>query len=131
MQYTSQVNVMGQELINPPSVEGWHQGLEWIDTGTTVERVNFSSAQIGDSTKPGIKNIILRLMEFDCSEPSEFIDKCTEELGFVYLTDKSREELINHLSGQVADGFNVRDLDESDVSHILRLIASTPDYQRA
>ena len=131
MEYTSQVNVMGQELINPPSVEGWHQGLEWIDTGTTVERVNFSSAQIGDSTKPGIKNIILRLMEFDCTEPGEFIDKCTDELGFVYLTDKSREELINHLSSQVADGFNVRDLDESDVSNILRLIASTPDYQRA
>ena len=131
MEYTSQVNVMGQELINPPSVEGWHQGLEWIDTGTTVERVNFSSAQIGDSTKPGIKNIILRLMEFDCTEPGEFIDKCTDELGFVYLTDKSRKELINHLSSQVADGFNVRDLDESDVSNILRLIASTPDYQRA
>ena len=70
-------------------------------------------------------------MEFDCTEPSEFIDKCTDELGFIYLTDKSREELINHLSGQVKGGFNVRDLDENDVSNILRLIASTPDYQRA
>ncbi|MQG39407.1 MAG: DUF1800 domain-containing protein [SAR202 cluster bacterium] len=131
MKYASQVNVMGQELINPPSVEGWHQGLEWIDTGTTVERVNFSSAQIGDSTKPGIKNAILRLIESECTDPSEFIDRCTDELGFVYLTDKSRKELINYLSAQNNDGFNSLELGENDVANILRMIASTPDYQRA
>ena len=25
---------MGQFLNNPPSVEGWHQGIDWIDTGS-------------------------------------------------------------------------------------------------
>ena len=25
---------MGQELLNPPSVEGWHTGAEWINSGT-------------------------------------------------------------------------------------------------
>ena len=34
-----QMTWMGQYLINPPSVEGWHEGLEWIDTGTFVERL--------------------------------------------------------------------------------------------
>jgi hypothetical protein len=24
---------MGQDLLNPPSVEGCHTGREWIDTG--------------------------------------------------------------------------------------------------
>ncbi|GIT02316.1 MAG: hypothetical protein CM1200mP27_09410 [Chloroflexota bacterium] len=24
---------MGQDLLNPPSVEGWHTGEEWIDSG--------------------------------------------------------------------------------------------------
>ena len=24
---------MGQELVNPPSVESWHTGMEWIDGG--------------------------------------------------------------------------------------------------
>src|SRR5262249_21154248 len=32
---------MGQGLFQPPSVEGWHEGLEWIDSGTLLERVNF------------------------------------------------------------------------------------------
>ena len=26
-------NFMGQEILNPPTVEGWHTGQEWIDTG--------------------------------------------------------------------------------------------------
>ena len=39
------VNVMeymGQSLLNPPSVEGWHEGKEWINSGSIVERVNFA-----------------------------------------------------------------------------------------
>src|SRR5262245_20172375 len=32
-------NAMGQSLMNPPTVEGWHTGKEWIDGGTLNERV--------------------------------------------------------------------------------------------
>ena len=32
------MGTMGQALLNPPSVEGWHAGVEWIDTGNLVER---------------------------------------------------------------------------------------------
>ena len=44
---------MGQDLLNPPSVEGWHTGKEWIDTGCLVERINFAAQQVKDLTKPG------------------------------------------------------------------------------
>ena len=37
----------GQDLINPPSVEGWHTGREWIDTGSLVRRVNFVADSLG------------------------------------------------------------------------------------
>ena len=40
---------MGQDLLNPPSVEGWHTGKEWIDTGCLVERINFAAQQVGDA----------------------------------------------------------------------------------
>ncbi|MBI4305546.1 MAG: DUF1800 domain-containing protein, partial [Chloroflexi bacterium] len=39
--------VMGQELINPPTVEGWHTGREWIDSGFLIERVNFTADRLG------------------------------------------------------------------------------------
>ena len=48
-----QMAYMGQELINPPSVEGWHEGLEWIDSGTLLERLNFAAEQMGDLKESG------------------------------------------------------------------------------
>ena len=45
---SQQMVYMGQYLNNPSSVEGWHEGLEWIDTGTLVERTNFVAQQLGD-----------------------------------------------------------------------------------
>src|ERR671930_233032 len=52
---------MGQDLLNPPSVEGWHTGKEWIDTGILVERINFAAGIVADPSKPGIRKLIDRL----------------------------------------------------------------------
>ena len=52
---------MGQELLNPPSVEGWHTGKEWIDGGTLVQRINFIADRVGDLSYPGIQDIIHKL----------------------------------------------------------------------
>jgi uncharacterized protein (DUF1800 family) len=49
---------MGQDLLNPPSVEGWHTRQEWIDTGILVERVNFAASVITDFGKPGGRKIV-------------------------------------------------------------------------
>ena len=54
---TTRPPIMGQmRCNNPPSVEGWHQGTDWLDSGTLVERINFASQQIGDADKPGIRD---------------------------------------------------------------------------
>ncbi|GIT59826.1 MAG: hypothetical protein Ct9H300mP19_17740 [Dehalococcoidia bacterium] len=39
---------MGQKLLDPPSVEGWHTGREWIDSSFLIERVNFAANMLGD-----------------------------------------------------------------------------------
>ncbi|PKB79203.1 MAG: hypothetical protein BZY88_14585, partial [SAR202 cluster bacterium Io17-Chloro-G9] len=51
---------MGMDLMNPPTVEGWHTGREWIDSGTLVERINFASEFLGNTEMPGIKDIVNR-----------------------------------------------------------------------
>ena len=56
-------NFMGQEILNPPSVEGWHTGSEWIDTGSLVERINSAALEVGDVKQPGVRDIIRRLQE--------------------------------------------------------------------
>src|SRR5918992_1036469 len=56
-----EMKYMGQELLNPPSVEGWHTGKEWIDSGSLVSRVNFASEQVGNLDLPGVQDIVNRL----------------------------------------------------------------------
>ncbi|MEE8465053.1 MAG: DUF1800 domain-containing protein, partial [Dehalococcoidia bacterium] len=52
---------MGQGLLQPPTVEGWHEGSEWIDSGALVERVNFVAKELSDVRSPGVRSIIDRL----------------------------------------------------------------------
>src|SRR6185503_13752196 len=71
-----ELTYMGEMLLNPPSVEGWHTGKEWIDTGILVERVNFASDQVGDVDKPGIRRIVERLRARGTLTPEQFVDGC-------------------------------------------------------
>ena len=52
---------MNQDLLNPPSVEGWHTGKEWIDSGSMVERINFVADELGNGARPGVGDMVRRL----------------------------------------------------------------------
>jgi uncharacterized protein (DUF1800 family) len=54
-QISQEPKYMGMDLMNPPTVEGWHTGHEWIDSGTLVERINFASQYLGRTDLPGVK----------------------------------------------------------------------------
>jgi len=45
---------MGQNLMTPPTVEGWHYGYEWIDGGTLNNRVNFAATHISQAIEMGV-----------------------------------------------------------------------------
>ena len=49
---------MGQDVLNPPSVEGWHTGKEWINSGAFINRVNFVADRLKNTELPGVKTII-------------------------------------------------------------------------
>ena len=53
-----QPTYMGQDMLNPPSVEGWHTGKEWINSGSLMARVNFVAEKVGDTSLPGVHAII-------------------------------------------------------------------------
>ena len=79
----NQISYMGQQLFNPPSVEGWHQGLEWIETGSLTERVNFASQQLGDCRNASVRRIIGNVIqdEREYLTAESYVDKCLDELG--------------------------------------------------
>ena len=78
--YPGATTLMGQELLNPPTVEGWHTGKEWIDGGTLTERINFSVGEVGDSPKTrALSKLSVGSKRMEASyPPDEFVDRCLE-----------------------------------------------------
>ena len=120
-----QVTWMGQELHNPPSVEGWHQGIEWVDTGTLIERVNFASEQFGDPHKPGVKAIIdkIRTSHDDGVSSEQLVELCLDQLGAISVSDETRDALV----GFAKKGGH----SPENVAKLLSLTASTREFQMA
>ena len=75
------MGAMGQKLMDPPSVEGWHTGKEWIDGGTLMERVNFAVQQVGDPGAPGTKAVAARLANGGAAAAEALVDGCLEAAG--------------------------------------------------
>ena len=123
----------GQDLINPPSVEGWHTGREWIDTGSLVRRVNFVADSFGNPDMPGIRSIINRLGANGALTPEEMLDNCLELLGAVQVNDETREHLLTHIraGGEVRRGSTEEETRAfgKRVTEVLQLIAATREYQ--
>ena len=128
-----QASYMGQFLNNPPSVEGWHQGTDWLDTGTLVERVNFASQQIGDSTKPGIRSMIDRIASIpdDLTSPDKFINACLEEMGVIAVQDDTMKVLIEFASQEHNQATTASINDRQRIAETLQMIASTKEFQRS
>ena len=126
---------MGQDLLNPPTVEGWHTGREWIDSGTLVERINFVADQVGNRNLPGVKLIIDRMSSGTSGmSPEEFVDGCLDLIGPVEVGEKSRNSMIEHAK----KGGELRRATEDEqsqfarkVTEMLQLIVSTAEYQYA
>ena len=128
-----QASYMGQFLNNPPSVEGWHQGTDWLDTGTLVERVNFASQQIGDSTKPGIQAMIERIASTpnNVASPEDLISVCLEEMGVISVEEDTMKVLIDFASQGHDQPVNTSNDGPQKISAALQMVASTKEFQRS
>ena len=120
---------MGQVLLNPPSVEGWHTGTDWVDCGALVERVNFASRHLGDANNPGVWEIIQRLgAKGERLTPEDFVDRCLEQLGCLKAGGETLGGLLEYARslGEIETGteeFTLRAV------QMLRLISASGDYQ--
>ena len=133
--YWQTAAAMGQTLLNPPSVEGWHTGLEWINGGTLNERVNFAVDELGDATKPGVKALMDRLAAEGASlSPEELVDRCLNLVGPLTVSGETRAGLLRYAESRGELSFGTEgDREESDarVVRMLQLIVATREYQFA
>ena len=129
------VGAMGQQLLDPPSVEGWHTGMEWITSTSLVQRVNFAVRQFSDVDNPGVRAIIDRISAKSTSiPPDQLVDSCLDLMGPLSVSDDTRRELLAHVGAGGEARFGVEDdarTAATRISEILQLIVATREYQMA
>ena len=135
-QLARQTMYMGQGIFQPPSVEGWHEGAEWIDSGALVERVNFVGQELGDPSHPGVKSIIDRLARHGNGllSPEEQVAGCADLIGPLELSDATSASISEFASQQgnadLREGTR-SEADDQRIANLLRLLTATREYQLA
>ena len=121
---------MGMDLMNPPTVEGWHTGREWIDSGTLVERINYASDLLGNTDLPGVRSLVNRLKSRGATQsPEVFVDGCLDVIGPLIVDNETRNELVAHAQR----GGELRSSEDSEFTRrageMFQMIASTAEFQ--
>ena len=132
-EWSNQIMYMGQDLLNPPSVEGWHYGTEWVNSGALMTRTNFVAGMFSETDRPGVRAII-DLVRKSASTPETLVEACLDLLGPIEVSANTRNELLGHASAKGDLSWN--DVDEEAeskqrVSEMLQLVASTREYMFA
>ena len=125
---------MGQSLHNPPSVEGWQTGRDWINSGAVVGRINFVADRVSNTELPGVRRIIERVAASNGHQmtPDQLVDQCVDLIGPLDVSERTRQELISHAveEGELSwAGGDDRQRSSERVGEMLALIAATTEYQ--
>ena len=129
--WANHITYMGQELLNPPSVEGWHSGVEWINSGALMKRTNFVADMVNDVHRPGIRKIIDSAQE-QATSAEALVDACLDLLGPLQFNEGTRAELVAHAEQNGVCGNGKSDAESAQqVAEMLQLIVSTREYMFA
>ena len=124
----------GQELMDPPSVEGWHTGAEWIDSGSLVRRINFAADRLSNTGMPGVQSVIGRLKAQGNLHPAAFVDGCLDLMGPLKISEATQQEFISQAEqgGELRwDSEEASSASDQRVGDMLALIAASREFQFA
>jgi len=125
--YGAATTVMGQELLNPPTVEGWHTGPEWLDAGTLSERINFAVESVSDTHKPRINALVDRVSDqYQEGEMGhdELLEYCLNEFGGLQICQDDLSRIKKSVS-------EMKQETEERLVRYLQCIVSSPEYQKS
>ena len=116
---------MGQKLLDPPSVEGWHTGEEWITSGSLVDRVNFAAQRLSDPSNPGVREMVKRVSGSSQEDAAALVDACIDTLGPMDVEPDTRALLLELASAGIESAVDSQEL----ILDLFKLIASSREYQ--
>ena len=120
---------MGQSLLDPPSVEGWYTGKEWINSGSLLARINFVADRVANTSLPGIQTIIDRIKGDGVNTPEELVGASLEYMGFLEVGDVTMSQLLDHAKGDGNMNWSDEAAAGTRIGEMLALVGATTEYQ--
>jgi uncharacterized protein (DUF1800 family) len=128
-------SAMGQVLFNPPNVEGWPGGADWVSTTALITRYNFASVAARDGYPGATIDVARLLTQRNLTEPSAIVDYFADVMVDGDLTPEQRQTLIDYLATDDNGRRTAFQLNEATINKkvhgLIHLIATTPQYQLA
>tara|TARA_R110002095_G_scaffold152203_2_gene131797 strand:- start:1430 stop:2821 length:1392 start_codon:yes stop_codon:yes gene_type:complete len=111
----------GQILFNPPSVKGWEGGTAWLNSNSTLTRLNWIAELLNGNPLSGLPAYDpTRWLKQHSIEPSQAVNSFSKLLLQNNLSPES-EALANRLAGK----------DPSQLRSALLVLLQTPEFQLA
>jgi uncharacterized protein (DUF1800 family) len=126
--------LFGQDLLDPPTVEGWHTGHEWVNSGALVGRVNYVADQVQRPNSPGMQDIVRRIASSNgvVMAAEQLVDHCLDLMGPLKVGESTKAELMQHVEDDGPVSWKTtEDYENSSrrVGSLVALIAGTREYQ--
>ena len=124
-----QPGYMGQAILDPPSVEGWYTGQEWINSGSLLARINFVADRVANTGLPGVQAIIGYIKADGVTTPEELVNACLEHMGYLEISGETRQQLLEHATSGGNMDWSHLDATGTRVGEMLALVGATTEYQ--
>jgi uncharacterized protein (DUF1800 family) len=130
------LNGMGQDLFNPPTVKGWQDGASWINSRTLLARVQFArnlTNEMGRRTNLGEK-LRLFMDTQEWTSPDAAVQALWEAvMPGQKMSNEMRTALVERLQDGAPKDEKAIDAERFDkkVPGLVELIVAAPEYQLA
>jgi uncharacterized protein (DUF1800 family) len=130
---TQMMRRMGQDLLNPPDVNGWPGGSTWINATTLFERFNWANrlAMGRDAGKPYFSDIGAQIQAQAIGAPDGLVDYYAGLLVDGDVTPEARSALLNYVNA--SGPISLADASALDMKArgLVHLTMALPTYQLA
>jgi len=117
------LSVMGQELFEPPDVNGWEAGPGWFTTDAMLARMNFAS-----SLALNQRANLVRDLSGSISSPESVLDFFLDRLTAAPFSQDVRNELLAYLEAGGAWTGSTAQV-QAKTAGLARLIVGSGEYQ--
>ena len=122
-----QLDEMGMRLFDPPSVNGWNQGLAWLSSGQFLARLTFAQ-ECAAGRENTLKVIPKKLVPKGADNATVVVDALLDRLQVEQaIPATARQALIDYFEG--ATDFSDHETLEKKVRGAVALILQLPEFQ--